>query len=589
MGEYKYIRPCPFLSVTEVVLSLKVGPGLNSFFSHDNSVILVEDGNILFGVEDERLSRVKHGMNKFPESAIRSAMNHTGHSISDIDRIVIGFDPTLIPNRISYEANKMLHLDSDLEKLSKCHDKIRLYYIYMQKLFDVLEKLFVRNFGGSSPPIETIGHHRAHAISAHYLSPFRNGLVLTVDWAGEYDATVVWEANGNDIQRVHTFELPNSLGLFYTIITKYLGFHPFNGEGKVMGLAPYGEQNDKIHEKLVQYIDTRAHYDVEYFTSAGLNKGVEKLSNLFDKPRITDNEQFDQWHKDVAYATQSILEEIITNLVSYYCDFVGAASVAVAGGVALNCKMNKRIRELQEVDEIFIQPVAHDAGVALGGALSVFPESQVREMESIYWGPDQSTDEVAATLEEYKIDYRTPQNLERYVASRIAEGNLVGWVQGRTEMGPRALGNRSILADSRTIESRDRVNKYVKHREPWRPFAPSLLREAADEYLVDATNAPYMIQTFDVVPDKVEEIPAVTHPRDDTVRPQTVTADQNPRYYRLIEEFADITGVPVILNTSFNDSGEPIVNTPREAISDFYTMGLDILVLEDMVIEKSNL
>lgn len=573
--------------MTETALSLKIGPGLNSFFSHDNSVVVVNDGTILFGVEDERLSRVKHGKNRFPETAIRAAMNHTGLRIPDVDQLVLAFDPTLLTRRLTFEAQKILHLESDLERLSTTQNKTRLYYIYMKKFADIIEEMFVQNFGRAPPSIKTISHHRAHAVSAHYLSPFRQSLVLTVDWGGEYDATVVWKADENDIRRVHTVELPNSIGLFYTIVTKYLGYHPFNGEGKIMGLAPYGRQNDEIYDKLLQYIDTGPHYDVEFFTSSGLDKGIEKLGELFDRPRKADNEPFDQWHKDLAYATQTILEEIMTNVVSYYCDFTGESSVALAGGVALNCKMNKRIRELDDVDGIFIQPVAHDAGVALGGALSVFPQSQVPEMDSVYWGPDHSPDGIVETLEEYKIDYNSPQHLERHVANRIADGDLVGWFQGRTEMGPRALGNRSILADSRTIESRHRVNKYVKHRENWRPFAPSLLREAADKYLVDATNAPYMIQTFDVVPEKVDEIPAVTHPSDNTVRPQTVTSEQNPRYHRLIEEFADITGVPVILNTSFNDSGEPIVNTPREALSDFYTMGLDILVLDDMVIEKS--
>jgi carbamoyltransferase len=315
-------------------------------------------------------------------------------------------------------------------------------------------------------------------------------------------------------------------------------------------------------------------------------EAIGKLESLFDRPRRASTDGFTDWEKDFAHVAQALLEETVVEIGREYCHESGIGSVGLAGGVALNCKMNKRIMELEAVDELFVQPVAHDAGSAIGAGLLASESARGEGMNSVYWGPAYSTEETRETLDDLKLDYSRPENLERDIAERLADGELVGWLQGRLEVGPRALGNRSILADSRTIDSRDRVNEFVKHREEWRPFAPSMLEEAAEDYLVDAEAAPYMIKTFDVKEEKRAEIPAVLHPADDTTRPQTVCAEQNPRYHALLQEFDQITGVPVILNTSFNDSGEPIVNTPVEAIKDFYSMGLDTLVIENLVLEK---
>lgn len=569
----------------KIALSLKVGP--NVPFGHDESIVLVEDGEILFGVEEERFSREKHGSSEFPAQALRAGMTDCQIELSDIDHIVLPCDTSLEKKRFLANMRKLSHLSSFRDRLSRIKNNVRHYFAYRLKLADFIKREFSKHFSGPIPPISNISHHKAHAISAHYLSPFQEGLVLTIDGMGEYDSTVIWKANQNGVRRIKTFKRYNSLGVFYSIVTKYLGYRPMNGEGKIMGLAPYGEERNDIKEKFDEYIDTSAQYDVSELTAGGdIDKGVEKLADIFGRPSKGTDEEFNQWHMNLAYAAQSILEEVTTNIVDFYCESTGESFLALAGGVTLNCKMNKCIRDLKVVDELFIQPVAHDAGLSLGGALSVFSPPEVPPMSTVYWGPKFSTDRVVDLLHEFKIGYHEPPNVERYIAERIAEGELVGWFQGRTEMGPRALGNRSILADPRSIESRDRVNREVKHREDWRPFAPSMLQEAAEDYLVDTTEAPYMIQTFDVLPDKINEIPAVIHPSDGTARPQTVTKEQNPRYYRLLKEFTDIAGVPVLLNTSFNDSGEPIVNTPREAIRDFYSMGLDILAVSDFVIEK---
>jgi carbamoyltransferase len=250
--------------------------------------------------------------------------------------------------------------------------------------------------------------------------------------------------------------------------------------------------------------------------------------------------------------------------------------------------MNKRVMELDCVDDLFIQPVSSDAGLAVGAGMLGHRPRDVSDMSTVYWGPEFSNKSIESTLNRYKIAYRKPDDLESLVAQKLADGNLVGWVQGRLEMGPRALGNRSILADSRTVESRDRVNEFVKHREEWRPFAPSMLRSAGEEYLVGDLSkaARFMVDTYETTDAAKESIPATLHPADDTTRPQIVTSEANPRYHSLISSFEARTGVGAVLNTSFNDSGEPMVRSPQEAIRDFYSMGLDVLFIENVMVEK---
>ncbi|MEZ3115674.1 carbamoyltransferase [Halobaculum sp. MBLA0147] len=454
------------------------------------------------------------------------------------------------------------------------------------RLEDVLQDNFAQ-IDSDVPPIRFLNHHRCHAISAAYPSPVDLDLVVTADLRGEVDATVVWEVGDGEVHRKKTFEWPNSLGSFFGAITEYLGFRANNGEGKVMGLAPYGESRPKFSDPLRQRLDFTADYDVmPLIEGARMEDYVARLESWFGESRRSYGDPIEQHHKDIAAVAQTCLENVMENLVRRWMDEVDADALGLAGGVALNCKMNKHIRELDCVDSVFIQPVAGDAGVAVGGALEPFGLTETSPLDTVYMGPSFSTEEIRAVLEQNKLEYSEPDNLYQHVARRVADGELVGWFQGSLEMGPRALGNRSILADPREEKSRDRVNKYVKHREEWRPFAPSLKESAASDYFKNATKAPFMIQTFEVKYNEASNIPAVLHPEDNTARPQTVREDQNPRYHRLLSAFEDLTGVPVLLNTSFNDSGEPIVAQPREAIRDFFSMGLDCLVLEDLVVTK---
>jgi carbamoyltransferase len=564
------------------VLSFK--PCTHGFGSHDPSAALFEDGELVFAAEEERFTRVKHG-GTFPENAITACLDAEGLSLPDVDRIVLPYVPKY-RNKIwkSKFKRSLLQPESVMDKLGSLNwrvkDTITSQYFAERA---VREKL--SDIGTPLPEIEQKSHHRCHAASAFYPTEYDEALVLTVDGSGEYDTTVVWKGDEAGLTRHKTFENPNSLGHFYGAVTDYLGYRPLNGEGKVMGLAPYGGPNEEIESALRSVINTTADYDVTAITE-NRDMGVGFLERLFERPAKEEPTEFTQWEKDLAYVTQSLLEEIVTNVLRRYVAELDTNTVCLAGGVALNCKMNQVVEQSAFVDELFVQPVANDAGLALGGGYLTTTPTDVAPMTDVYWGPEYDDSTIEDVLTEAKIDYRKSDDVAAETARMLADGSLVGWFQGRLELGPRALGNRSILADPRTIESRDNVNKYVKHREEWRPFAPSLKEEALDDYLVDATQSPFMIKTYDVHEDKRDEVPAILHPGDNTTRPQTVNEEQNPRYYALLSEFEETTGVPVLLNTSFNDHGEPIVNRPTEAIKDFYGMGLDVLVLGDYILEK---
>jgi len=598
--------------MTEYILSFK--PAIDFYGNHDPSAVLFEDGKVVFGVEEERYTRVKHAKKTFPEQSIRACLEYAGIGFEDVDKIILPYDPQLefkktdvflkrkVGDYIS-EIRNNSRKDSGSSQQNTTgstnpnqHPFHRVWGGLTKIKKQVDKKYFanrnvekrLRNMTDTVPPIERRSHHLCHAAGAFYPTEFDTALVLTADGKGEYDSTVVWKGTPDGVERVKTYRVPNSLGYFYGAVTDYIGYRPNNGEGKVMGLAPYGEHNKKIEHKLRSVATFGREYDVTSITRDGLKSGAAVLEELFDRPRNTNTNEFSKFEKDLAYTSQLLLEETITDIVKYYARRLDQSNVCFNGGVALNCKLNKRIMELDCVDELFIQPVAHDGGLALGAGWNEYEPDQIEPMTNVYWGEAPCEDDIETLLESSKISYKKVDNVERYTAEKLADGALVGWMQGRLEMGPRALGNRSILADPRTEASRDNVNRHVKHREEWRPFAPSLLEEKADRYLVDAGSSPYMIKTYETVPENRSEIEAVVHPEDNTTRPQTVRRDQNPRYYDLISAFEDITGVPVVLNTSFNDHGEPIVTTPNEAVADFYTMGLDVLVIGDYVVEKSN-
>lgn len=571
--------------MTEYILSFK--PAIGNYGLHDPSAVLFKNGELIFGVEEERLNRRKHAEGDFPINAIRMCLDQYDLDIDDIDQIVLPYEPSLQTKILPHELSRSVKTrDSALAALDGLFHRARSTAIAQFAPSERVRQRLASEFNAPIPDIEAEPHHACHAASAFHPTDFEETLVLTIDGKGEYDSTVVWKGTPEGIERIETYNFPNSLGHFYGVVTEFLGYRAFNGEGKIMGLAPYGNDNSAIRSSLSRYVDTSADYDVTELTNAGIDEGVSELERILGRSRKEDSREFNQWEEDLAFVTQSLLEETVVNIVEKYLSEINTSNVCIAGGVALNCKMNKRVMEADSVEQLFVQPVAHDAGLAVGAGLLSEKPKHVPEMTNVYWGPEYDNHEIGTLLEKNKIDYRRPDNLTSEIASEIADGAIVGWFQGRLEMGPRALGHRSILADPRTVESRDRVNKYVKHREEWRPFAPSILEERADEYLVNSESTPYMIKTFDTVSNVRDDITAVLHPGDNTTRPQTVSKEENPRYYELISEFENLTGVPVLLNTSFNDHGEPIVNTPTEAIKDFFGMGIDVLVVNDLVLEK---
>ncbi|SFS53712.1 carbamoyltransferase family protein [Halostagnicola kamekurae] len=566
--------------------TLAFKPAIGLYGQHDPSAVLFDDGTPVFGIEEERLTREKHAPDTFPTNAINACLDYRDLELGDVDEILLPYDPSLRSRIRSHYLSDAVRAPTLPRKLSALEQtlvtEIQSQFFPTRQVESRLESI-----GSLVPPIERLSHHRCHAASAFHPSGFDDALVLTIDAKGEYDSTVVWRGDRHGLERVKTYEHPNSLGLFFAIVTEYLGYRMFNGEGKVMGLAPYGEENPEIERRLRNLIDVGTSYDVTELTKRwGTGHGLELLSEVFGRPPKADTDEFDQWEKDFAHTAQKLLEEIVLDIVEAHTDTVGSHNVALAGGVVLNCKLNKRVREAACVGDLFVQPVANDAGLALGAGWVGRPPETVDDLSTVYFGSSYEKETIEETLDTSKLSYAEPANVEQYVADRLADGALVGWFQGRSELGPRALGSRSILADPRTADSRDRVNRFVKHREGWRPFAPSMLEDVAEEYLIDGRPSPFMIEAYDVDPEKASELEAVVHPADDSTRPQTVREDQHERYYRLIEAFGERTGVPVLLNTSFNDNGEPIVDKPIEAIKDFYGMGLDLLVVDDFVLEK---
>jgi len=574
--------------MVERVLALKAGAG--AMWGHDPSAALFADGEPIFAIEEERLVREKHAADHEPSRSVGACLDAAGIGVADLDRVVATVDPSLNRRRLRAMVDHELAGPGSRRARGYALATRLTSMLDTQLMQDNQIRRVVRDAGDGAEPPKIIhrAHHLCHAASAFHPTDFDEALVVTADGRGEYDATVVWHGTSDGLERVRTYEYPNSLGNFYAVITEFLGFRANNGEGKVMGLAPYGGPNEQIERGLRSFVETGVDYDTTDLTTGADSIGVRRLEAQFGRSRHDPDEPFDDWEKDFASVAQSMLEETLAAIVEEYCAVLGVEQVGLAGGVALNCKANKRVRESDAVEELFVQPVAHDGGLALGAG---YLESRPANVDpwtggEVYLGHEYGTDDVAELLAANKLDYERPADLEATVADALADGALVGWFQGRTEMGPRALGNRSILADPRTVASRDRVNEWVKHRESWRPFAPSMLADAAEDYLVDATDAPYMIQTFDVRDEAAEGIAAVLHEGDDTTRPQTVTPESNPRYHRLLSAFADRTGVPVLLNTSFNDHGEPIVNTPEEAVVDLHRMGLDLLAVEDLVVRK---
>lgn len=554
--------------------------GINYTRMHDSAACIARDGQIQFAVAEERISRVKHDA-RFPSNAIRACLNLTGVAASKIDEVCFGW-PTQWPG--------FLH---DLKCLATGRLPLTAKGIFttVNHCFDMWNEeagagRFKQEFPGVKPRFRFVDHHFAHAASAYFLSGFENAAVVILDGRGAWEATSIWHGHGGRLHHVLTIPFPNSIGLFYSQFTGYLGFQSNSDEWKVMGLAPYGEPGIDLSPFIAPEVNP---YRVNYKALLG-NDGASfsGMISLLGAPRVPESSITDH-HKNIAYAVQDACERAMLSVVRLATEKAGTKNVCLAGGVALNSKANGKIATSGVVDKIFVQPAASDDGVALGAALIPYlDDSQkllVTGMRHAYLGPSFDDEFIASTLKAYKIRYSELSDPAAIAAELLATGKILGWYQGRMEFGPRALGNRSILADPRDPKMNIRVNNAVKFRESWRPFAPSMIKEAAPEYIESAYDSPFMILTANVRPEKRGVIPAVTHV-DGSARPHTVEKEINPLYYRLIEEFGNRTGVPVLMNTSFNLRGEAIVNSPTDAIQTFVSSGLDALVMGRFLLEK---
>ena len=554
--------------------------GINYSQMHDSSACIARDGEVLFAVAEERLSRVKHDA-RFPALSIRACLDFAGLRAEQVDFLCQGWSRPRAG--FLHDLNCFMTHKQLVDSRALLNSTRHFASMWHQRGG---ENRFRQMFPGAKTRFRFVDHHLSHAISAYAFSGLDDSAVLVLDGRGAWEATSLWRGRNGRLEHIWTIPWPNSLGLFYAQFTHYLGFTPYSDEWKVMGLAPYGEPGISLRDFIVPD-DNPYHVD----THRLLGKDSAPIAGIearLGAGRVPESD-IDARHKNMAFAVQDMCEQAMMTLARAAVAQTGCRNLCLAGGVALNSKANGKILASGMVDHIFVQPAASDDGVCLGAALAPMRDDNgqfpSRKMRHAYLGTESSDSEIAKALETYKIRATRVADSAAAAAGMLANGKILGWFQGRMEFGPRALGSRSILADPRDPEMNAKVNNAVKFREWWRPFAPSMLSEVASEYLESATDSPFMVLTAQVRAEKRSVIPSVTHV-DGSARPQTVERDVSPLYWRLIYEFGQRTGVPVVMNTSFNLRGEPIVCSPTDAIRTFFSSGMDALVIGNFVVEK---
>jgi len=570
--------------------------GINAYHS-GAAACLLKDGALVAAAEEERFNRIKYSSD-FPIKAIRFCLAQAGIDAREIDHIGFSKDPSAnMYKKVLYTLRNRPSFKLIRERLT-----------HMGEVRDS-RKTFCASLGIAPDDVQAefhnVEHHRAHLSSAFFVSPFREAALLSVDGFGDFVSTMVGTGRENRIEVLDTVNYPHSLGIFFTAVTQWLGFTKFGDEGKIQGLAAYGKPvfADKLRKILRLQTGGGFELDLDYFVhwAGGVEMvwdgGTPSLDTLFSEdfvgrfgpPRVPGSE-LGQPYVDMAASVQEVLEEAEFHVVRNLQRRTGSKALCMAGGVALNSSFNGKVLAETPFEEIFVQPASNDAGTALGAAYYIYHEVLGRPrtftMEHAYTGPEYDADEIEESLKRMSIPYTRCSDTEiAGVAARlIAEGNVVGWFQGRMEWGPRALGNRSILADPRQPGMRDILNARIKHREKFRPFAPSILLEAVGDYFEQDYPDPFMTQVYPVRASQREAIPAVTHV-DGTGRIQTVARHANPLYWSLIDEFRQLTGIPVVLNTSFNEN-EPIVCRPEEAINCFQRTKMDALAIGTCILRK---
>lgn len=577
--------------------------GISSYHP-DSSAALVIDGEIVAAVDEERLNRIKHSPG-FPENAIKYCLEKGKISISQVDHIAVANDLKVnVARKIAFSLSTF--------PVSAWPGYFASYMRQrVMRPLNIIEDLS-RRIGGEPDDlrkkVKRVEHHNAHGASSFFTSPFEDAAILTMDGSGDFVTCALSLGERNRIRRVSQVYWPNSLGMLYFSVTQYLGFHELGAEGKVMALASYGKPRHMDEfRKIIRLAPDGFRMDMDYFTfhlpvlidnwgdptTAAFFVYRDWLSKKFHSafgPARKPGTEYSQKYLDIAASLQLTLEETVFHLLKILHKKTRTDNVCLAGGVALNCVMNGKVASSTPFKRVFVQPNAGDGGLSLGSALylyhNVLSNTRKVALKSASLGTEFTNREVKEALDNAGLRYARHEDIAPRVAKEIANGKVIGWFQGRMEFGPRALGNRSILADPRRGEMRDYINSAVKNREMFRPFAPSVLEEDAKEFFtVDGFPSPFMLLAFNVHPEKTDKVPAITH-IDGTARVQTVDHLANPRYRRLIEEFKKLTGIPMVLNTSFNLKGEPVVSSPKDAIKSFLATKIDVLAIEDYIVEK---
>lgn len=572
--------------------------GLNAYHA-DSSAAIFKDGVMIAATEEERFRRVKHWAG-FPSMAVQFCLKEAGISLAQVDHIAIGRDP-----KAKMDKKILFLLKNPGGGWNAVLDRVK----NARKVASIEEEFIKIDASVAKQDIKRkihqVEHHRSHLASAFFASPFEEAALLSIDGSGDFSTTMIGVGRGNQIEVLDSVDFPHSVGLFYTAFTQLLGFPHYGDEYKVMGLAPYGEARyvDRLKEVINFTDDGLFVLDQKYFRSAksGIisygNDHIPVVAPLYSEWMVDKfgavrqkSEELSQYHKDLAASVQRFTEQLIFHILDHLQRKTGLENVCIAGGVAQNSVANGKITRSTKFKNVYIPSAGHDAGISMGSALYVYNHilGQPRSgaVWSAYTGSRFTNEEIEKYLKSRGITYERYENDELYnkVVDRLIEAGVVGWFNGRAEFGPRALGARSIIADPRRNDAKELLNSKIKRRESFRPFAPSILKEYVPEFFEVTDEVPFMEKVFPIKKDKQHLIPAVTH-ADGTGRLQTVDKDVSPRYYRLIDKFRQKTGIPILLNTSFNEN-EPIVNSPEHALDCFLRTSMDMLVLENCVIER---
>lgn len=556
----------------------------------DGASCLIKNSRLVAAVEEERYTRVKHASminsGGLPYESIEACLRIGGISWADIDHVGYYFEPW----REFFSLSKFRLRRSYASPSAMAYYQI--YYLDNLRRHLIIPKL-IKSKCRNSVKFHWFGHHLCHAASAYYASPYEESAILVIDALSEIECTSFYRAKGCRIGKLFSYNFPHSLGFVYALMTDYLGFKSNNDEYKVMGLASFGKPIyfDKLKDVVRIKPDGEIRLNYSYFDK--FFRGRDYLNGKFLSvfgPKRKAEEELTERHMDLAASLQFLMEESIMKMANHLYKITGIQNICIAGGVGLNCTANGRLLRDGPFRNIFLQPACHDAGGALGAASlvkhEVLGDSKREELKNPYMGEEFSNEQIKKQLDETKMPYQYCDDIVSKCAELIAAGKIVGWFQGRAEWGPRALGNRSILADPTRPDMKDLINKYIKHREDFRPFAPAVTIEDVGKFFENIKTSPFMLFVVKTKDIAKEKIPAVVH-IDKTSRVQTVERSANPRFYDLLRAFEAIKGVPVLLNTSFNVNKEPIVNSPADAIRCFYSAGLDYVAIGDYLVSKN--